>query len=236
MNDTDAPGDAITRALARAPAASDDLPGLRRYTGKPMKRSQTRMRLRSQRRGARKRRRCDVSPPMFPDQQAIPAPLILTTMPAAASSSSAMRASTAGCSPASRPPRSIAARPAPSNGQHPVPPRGLGCPAQDQGGRDTTYGALVDRLGRPKAMRAVGMANGANPIGVIVPCHRMIGANGSLTGCGGGMLRKQWLLIPATRRFDRFLDGRAAGILSIWRAAATPSLRAIPVAAYGAWH
>jgi methylated-DNA-[protein]-cysteine S-methyltransferase len=49
-------------------------------------------------------------------------------------------------------------------------------------GRTTTYGALAVRLGRPKAMRAVGMANGSNPISIIVPCHRVIGANASLTG------------------------------------------------------
>ena len=61
-------------------------------------------------------------------------------------------------------------------------------------GDTTTYGCLAIKLGRPKAMRAVGMANGANPVGVIVPCHRVIGANGSLTGYGGGVDRKRWLL------------------------------------------
>ena len=61
-------------------------------------------------------------------------------------------------------------------------------------GRTTTYGALAVRLGRPKAMRAVGMANGSNPISIIVPCHRVIGANASLTGYGGGLERKRWLL------------------------------------------
>ncbi len=61
-------------------------------------------------------------------------------------------------------------------------------------GRTTTYGALAVRLGRPKAMRAVGMANGANPISIIVPCHRVIGANAGLTGYGGGLQRKRWLL------------------------------------------
>lgn len=58
----------------------------------------------------------------------------------------------------------------------------------------TTYGALAARLGMPKAPRAVGLANGANPIAIVVPCHRVIGANGSLTGYGGGMARKRWLL------------------------------------------
>jgi methylated-DNA-[protein]-cysteine S-methyltransferase len=61
-------------------------------------------------------------------------------------------------------------------------------------GQTTTYGALAVRLGRPKAMRAVGMANGSNPISIIVPCHRVIGANASLTGYGGGLERKRWLL------------------------------------------
>ena len=61
-------------------------------------------------------------------------------------------------------------------------------------GETTTYGRLAVRLGRPQAMRAVGMANGANPVSVIVPCHRVIGANTSLTGYGGGIERKRWLL------------------------------------------
>ena len=62
------------------------------------------------------------------------------------------------------------------------------------GGRTTSYGALARRIGRPAAMRAVGAANGANPIAIVVPCHRVIGANGSLTGYGGGLDRKRWLL------------------------------------------
>ncbi|HEY0182538.1 MAG TPA: methylated-DNA--[protein]-cysteine S-methyltransferase [Rhodopila sp.] len=61
-------------------------------------------------------------------------------------------------------------------------------------GATTTYGRLAAQLGRPKAMRAVGMANGSNPISIIVPCHRVIGANASLTGYGGGLARKYWLL------------------------------------------
>src|SRR5205085_7604314 len=59
-------------------------------------------------------------------------------------------------------------------------------------GKTTTYGKLAARLGAPNAARAVGMANGANPIGVIVPCHRVIGADSSLTGYGGGIARKEW--------------------------------------------
>jgi methylated-DNA-[protein]-cysteine S-methyltransferase len=61
-------------------------------------------------------------------------------------------------------------------------------------GETTTYGSIATRLGRPKAMRAVGMANGANPISIIVPCHRVIGADATLTGYGGGIDRKRWLL------------------------------------------
>ena len=57
-----------------------------------------------------------------------------------------------------------------------------------------SYGELARRIGKPKAMRAVGLANGANPNGLIVPCHRVIGANGTLTGYGGGLHRKRWLL------------------------------------------
>jgi methylated-DNA-[protein]-cysteine S-methyltransferase len=57
-----------------------------------------------------------------------------------------------------------------------------------------SYGQLAKRLGNPTASRAVGLANGANPIGIVVPCHRVIGANGSLTGYGGGLHRKRWLL------------------------------------------
>ena len=61
-------------------------------------------------------------------------------------------------------------------------------------GRTESYGQLAARIGVPKAVRAVGLANGANPIGLVVPCHRVIGANGSLTGYGGGIERKRWLL------------------------------------------
>ena len=61
-------------------------------------------------------------------------------------------------------------------------------------GSTISYGELARRIGQPTAVRAVGLANGANPIGVVVPCHRVIGANGSLTGYGGGMERKRWLL------------------------------------------
>jgi methylated-DNA-[protein]-cysteine S-methyltransferase len=59
----------------------------------------------------------------------------------------------------------------------------------------TTYGALAKKLGKPPgASRAVGLANGANPIAIVVPCHRVIGTNDKLVGFGGGLPRKQWLL------------------------------------------
>jgi methylated-DNA-[protein]-cysteine S-methyltransferase len=61
-------------------------------------------------------------------------------------------------------------------------------------GEIRSYGELADALGNPKASRAVGLANGKNPIGIIVPCHRVVGANGSLTGYGGGLDRKKRLL------------------------------------------
>jgi methylated-DNA-[protein]-cysteine S-methyltransferase len=61
-------------------------------------------------------------------------------------------------------------------------------------GETLSYGALAKRIGKPAAVRAVGLANGSNPIGVVVPCHRVIGADGSLTGYGGGLERKRWLL------------------------------------------
>lgn len=60
--------------------------------------------------------------------------------------------------------------------------------------RDLTYGQLARRIGRPTASRAVGMANGSNPISIVVPCHRVIGSQGALTGYAGGVQRKQWLL------------------------------------------
>ncbi|GGQ91884.1 methylated-DNA--[protein]-cysteine S-methyltransferase [Streptomyces pilosus] len=61
-------------------------------------------------------------------------------------------------------------------------------------GETRTYGQLADALGNPKASRAVGLANGRNPVGIIVPCHRVVGASGGLTGYGGGLERKRRLL------------------------------------------
>jgi methylated-DNA-[protein]-cysteine S-methyltransferase len=57
-----------------------------------------------------------------------------------------------------------------------------------------SYGELARRIGQPQASRAVGLANGRNPIAIVVPCHRVIGADGTLTGYGGGLERKRWLL------------------------------------------
>lgn len=61
-------------------------------------------------------------------------------------------------------------------------------------GKTLSYSGLARRIGRPAAVRAVGHANGANPVGVVVPCHRLVGKDGSLTGYGGGITRKRWLL------------------------------------------
>jgi methylated-DNA-[protein]-cysteine S-methyltransferase len=61
-------------------------------------------------------------------------------------------------------------------------------------GTTITYGQLAQRVGKPSASRAVGHANGRNPVSIIVPCHRVIGANGTLTGYAGGVDKKQWLL------------------------------------------
>jgi methylated-DNA-[protein]-cysteine S-methyltransferase len=77
-------------------------------------------------------------------------------------------------------------------------------------GETESYGALAKRIGDPKAVRAVGLANGANPIGVIVPCHRVIGADGSLTGYGGGLERKKWLLAHEARHAGSGLFGKEA--------------------------
>ena len=72
-------------------------------------------------------------------------------------------------------------------------------------GRTMSYGGLAAAIGRPHAARAVGAANGANPIAVVIPCHRLTGANAALTGYGGGLHRKRWLL--AHERGERPLFG-----------------------------
>jgi methylated-DNA-[protein]-cysteine S-methyltransferase len=73
-------------------------------------------------------------------------------------------------------------------------------------GQTRSYGELAARIGRPTAIRAVGLANGKNPISIIVPCHRVIGSSGDLTGYGGGIARKRHLL-----EFERGLDLFSAG-------------------------
>ncbi len=79
-------------------------------------------------------------------------------------------------------------------------------------GTTTSYGAIARRLGAPNAARAVGTANGRNPIAIVIPCHRVIGSDGSLTGYGGGLARKRLLLE---------LESRHSGLFE-----QTPSLRA----------
>ena len=82
-------------------------------------------------------------------------------------------------------------------------------------GATTSYGRLAATIGRPKAVRAVGLANGSNPIALVVPCHRVIGADASLTGYGGGIERKRWLLehegvhLPAPRARRPRTDGQS---------------------------
>ena len=86
-------------------------------------------------------------------------------------------------------------------------------------GETRTYGEIAHTIGQPRAARAVGLANNQNPIAIVVPCHRVIGANGSLTGYGGGIQRKRWLLQHearfaklAERTGDLFdVGGRAGG-------------------------
>ncbi len=73
-------------------------------------------------------------------------------------------------------------------------------------GKTRCYGEQAARIGNPKASRAVGLANGRNPIPIVVPCHRVIGADGSLTGFGGGIARKRWLLAHEERHLG---DGTA---------------------------
>ncbi len=69
-------------------------------------------------------------------------------------------------------------------------------------GTTLSYSALAQKLGQPKAVRAVGSANGANPIGIVIPCHRVIGMDGSMTGYGGGLERKRWLLAHEATSFS----------------------------------
>ncbi len=96
-----------------------------------------------------------------------------------------------------------------------VPLRAAGTPFQERVwaalreipyGETVSYGELARRIGAPGASRAVGLANGRNPVAIVIPCHRVIGADGSLTGYGGGVGRKSWLL----RHEAAVLQSRAA--------------------------
>ena len=78
-------------------------------------------------------------------------------------------------------------------------------------GETRSYGDVARAIGNPKAVRAVGLANGSNPIGIVVPCHRVIGANGTLTGYGGGIERKRWLL-----RHEGVLEGAGSKQLGMF--------------------
>ena len=84
--------------------------------------------------------------------------------------------------------------PADEDPRHRIPMQDMGSLRTIPVGHSISYGALAARIGRPGASRAVGLANGANPIAIVVPCHRVIGADSSLTGYGGGLERKRWLL------------------------------------------
>ena len=77
-----------------------------------------------------------------------------------------------------------------------------------EAGTTLSYRALARQLGRPKSVRAVGSANGANPVAIVVPCHRVIGADGSLTGYGGGISRKRWLLTHEGVALEQFATRR----------------------------
>jgi methylated-DNA-[protein]-cysteine S-methyltransferase len=82
-------------------------------------------------------------------------------------------------------------------------------------GETRTYGALARAIGRPQASRAVGAANGSNPLPIVLPCHRVVGSNGSLTGFGGGLPIKRWLLIHEGQKLvdDRLLAAESDGFL-----------------------
>lgn len=79
-------------------------------------------------------------------------------------------------------------------------------------GETISYGELARRLGSPRAVRAVGRANGANPIPIVVPCHRVIGSDGTLTGYAGGLERKRWLLEHELRTSGRAVQRALTGV------------------------
>jgi methylated-DNA-[protein]-cysteine S-methyltransferase len=96
-------------------------------------------------------------------------------------------------------------------------------------GRTWSYGDLAKRIGKPSAPRAVGLANGRNPLSIVVPCHRVIGADGSLTGYGGGLPRKRWLLAHEARHSSDGLDFQISGRVSV-NTAPPPSERLAAIA------
>ncbi len=92
-------------------------------------------------------------------------------------------------------------------------------------GETWSYGQLAERIGRPGAARAVGLANGRNPIGIIVPCHRVVGATGDLTGYGGGLQRKQHLLDFERRRHGSAHQDRLFEVAAFGRTPTDPCSR-----------
>jgi methylated-DNA-[protein]-cysteine S-methyltransferase len=81
-------------------------------------------------------------------------------------------------------------------------------------GRTVTYGELAERIGRPAAVRAVGLANGRNPVSIVVPCHRVVGSTGALTGYAGGIEAKAWLLDFERAVLDRQVTRLEVGMPS----------------------
>ncbi|HWG72082.1 MAG TPA: methylated-DNA--[protein]-cysteine S-methyltransferase [Steroidobacteraceae bacterium] len=96
-------------------------------------------------------------------------------------------------------------------------------------GRTWSYGDLAKRIGKPGAPRAVGLANGRNPLSIVVPCHRVIGADGSLTGYGGGLPRKRWLLAHEATHSSEGLDFQISGRVTV-NTAPPPSERLAAIA------
>lgn len=81
-------------------------------------------------------------------------------------------------------------------------------------GETVSYKRIAERIQAPKAVRAVGLANGKNPISIIIPCHRVIGANGKLVGYGGGLHRKQWLLAHEAKQGELLpREANPAGVM-----------------------
>jgi methylated-DNA-[protein]-cysteine S-methyltransferase len=93
-------------------------------------------------------------------------------------------------------------------------------------GTTWTYTQLAGHIGRPEARRAVGAANGANPIALFVPCHRVIAAGGTLWGYGGGLERKRWLLVHEGAAFVGFAAQDRRALESAERSVSVPSARA----------